>query len=197
MSSASIPENHQFQIIMCKSYFSAYFRFVMWLQETILWSLVAQGLVSSTCYWGWRMFSWRYLFILDKISKMKSMILKVFISWKHTVKNCSTKAWLFLVEAIRPLKCWSFSLFISCGSKEGVKCIVPPVIISKDESLWDPKGVSLRFRQCFQPSYFEELCKFWVPIMWLVCSTKPEYYGCKHSESVVKLSKWHRLKAAR
>ena len=33
-------------------------------------------------------------------------------------KDCLARAWLFLMEAVRSLKYWSISPFISCGSKE-------------------------------------------------------------------------------
>lgn len=38
--------------------------------------------------------------------------------------------------------------FISCGSKKAnIRCMGSPVIISKVESLWAPKGMDLRFRR--------------------------------------------------
>ena len=42
---------------------------------------------------------------------------------------------------------WNVSPFISCEAKDaGAKCSGNPVTISKDESLWVPKGVDLRFK---------------------------------------------------
>ena len=62
-------------------------------------------------------------------------------------KDCSTKAWFFLIEAIRPFQHWSFPPFISWGSEEvGAKLNGHPMTISSGESLWVSKGVDMRFR---------------------------------------------------
>ena len=60
-------------------------------------------------------------------------------------KDCSTKAQLFLIEAVRPLQSWNASPLISCGSKEAeAKCIGHPETVSKGEHLWVPKVADLR-----------------------------------------------------
>ena len=52
--------------------------------------------------------------------------------WKH----CSSKTWLFLIEAIRPSQHRNISHFISCRLNSArAKCIECPVTISKGESL--------------------------------------------------------------
>ena len=52
--------------------------------------------------------------------------------WKH----CSSKTWLFLIEAIRPSQHRNISHFISCRLNSArAKCIECPVTLSKGESL--------------------------------------------------------------
>ena len=89
----------------------------------------------------------------DETSRLQNVVFEVFLFWEHTVerllwKDCSARAWLFLVHVIRPLQYWSLSPFISCRPKEaGPRCMGHPAIISKGGSLWLPKRVDLRFRR--------------------------------------------------
>ena len=122
--------------------FYAFFRCVTWIQESILWSLVDwlavpdRGLSSKaeeSSSGG--VLSTRQNLQVYKIC-FRSLSPKSML-WN----DCSTKTWLFLIEAIRPLQYWSSTPSISCGSKEAeVMCLEHPVTISKGENLWAPKG---------------------------------------------------------
>ena len=77
--------------------------------------------------------------------------------------NYSTKTWLFVTEVIKPLKYWSISPSISCGSKVGAKCTGFPVTLSKGKSLSSKSGASEIYKdwwQCFWPRHLEVFCKF-------------------------------------
>lgn len=101
-------------------------------------------------------------------------LIKVFVSRECLWKDCSTKAWLFLVRS-RPLWYWSISPFISCGSKEatakGIGCLVTL-------SLLVLEGMDLRFRRINSGVFGQGVCRVstnfvnWVLIGMLVYITK-------------------------
>lgn len=64
------------------------------------------------------------------------------------LKDCSIKAWLFLIKVIRHLQYWNIIPFVSCGSKEaGIGCMGHIESISKGQGFWVPKDVNLRFKR--------------------------------------------------
>ena len=90
-------------------------------------------------------------------------------------KDCSTRAWLFLIEAVRPLQYWNTFPFISCGSKEAkAKSLGILRLSQKVENYEFQKGVDLRFRKtngnAFNQGIWRASTNFanWVLIMSLV-----------------------------
>lgn len=90
-------------------------------------------------------------------------------------KDCSTKAWLVLMETVRPLHHWRISSFINCASDEaGTKCIGHPVSISKDERVWVPSSNALGQCVAWGQGIWKVSTNFarWVLIVLLVCVTE-------------------------
>lgn len=56
-------------------------------------------------------------FWIDEISMLQDGVLKVVISWGALWEDWATKAWLFLIEAIRPLQFWSSCPFKIKGQR--------------------------------------------------------------------------------
>lgn len=173
----------------CRSVLSglgASFRCVTWIQESILWSSVASGLVRSS--W-WKSFPARLKraflemsFPTDEISGLRGVRLTVIIS-RSVPREDAVPKYRYFNEAVRPLQYWCVSPFVNWGSEEaGAKCMGRPVTTSKGESLRVPERVELRFRtngSAFGRRSWKISSDFanWVLIVPLVCSTDAEDWG--------------------
>ena len=132
------------------------------------------SLLSRT-WWGsfqrvWKEFFWS-VFLIDEISKLKGVMLKVVISWRCTVKRLPCqKTRLFLVDTVLEYLCF-YQLWVK-GS-----------------------GFRRTSSNAFGQGTWEASINFanWVLIILLVCSIKPEDWGWYAKWTCVKLTKEHRL----
>lgn len=107
----------------------------------------------------------------------ESLLGRIFYN-KQNLQAVKCVVWGFHYEKIALLKPGSFQwmlAFISCGSKEaGIRCMGSPIVISKFENLWTPKGVDLRFRRTNSNANGQGIWRVsinfahWVLMMWLV-----------------------------